>query len=544
MEPCSFQWIDSPSGWTGLCRRLSQEPEVALDTEADGFHHYFDKLCLLQISTRSGHFIVDPLALSGLDPLRPVLENPAIRKVFHAAEQDLMYLRRDHGLHVEGLFDTSIAAQLLGHDRLGLATLLQKYFEVTLSKTNQKDDWSRRPLTRRQLAYAIADTRWLLELSHRLEAELQEKGRLGWAREEFRHLEDKVETPAALDPGHLGRVKGWQDLGMRGRAVLKELLRARDREARRLDRPPFRIIGNATLQSIASDLPADLPALRSIKGFPRHRGDHLAALLMEAVRRGRESPPASIFADPARRKGEARRPARDAGFESRLTRLRRWRQEKAAALGLEPGVVAPQRDLEALAEAVPANQEALDQLQMVRRWRRAAFGGDWMLLLAAGHPASGNRDPAPHPSPAPGPDPKALDHLCRTEVQGLHRFLERWLTGRIEHTAVDFARLRDVLSAEFRFISPSGVLSGRDALLQTLYRAHGSRAGRSDPFRIRIENYHGIPLTRNLHLATYEEWHETGPGRQGRLSSALFRRRAGTPHGVEWVHVHEVSLPR
>ena len=166
MNTTTHTRIDTDEGLARLGKDLAGERGVAVDTESDGFHHYFDKLCLLQVSTREANFLVDPLAVSSLDPLRPMFADQSIRKVMHAAEQDIMYLRRDHHLEVKGLFDTAAAAQLTGRTRLGLAALLEAYFEIHLSKSNQRDDWSLRPLNPAQLAYAVSDTNNLLARPH------------------------------------------------------------------------------------------------------------------------------------------------------------------------------------------------------------------------------------------------------------------------------------------------------------------------------------------------------------------------------------------
>ncbi len=383
MSPPPFRWIDTPDGFAALCRDLAREPRLALDTESDGFHHYFDKLCLLQISTGSAHFIVDALAVGPLEPLRPVLENPGITTVLHAAEQDLMYLRRDHKMSVAGLFDTYLAGQLAGHARLGLASLLDEYFGVKMSKASQRDDWSRRPLTRTQLAYAITDTCHLLELAALLRRELEQKGRLAWAEEEFREQERREWIPEELDPDDLTRIKGWKDLKPRGRAILRELLRARDQEARRLDRPPFRVAGNVLLLELAAEPPSGAPDILKRKGLPRRGAEKLARLLMQAVERGQQMDEADFPGDPRRRGRGGPRQVRDPAFEERVNRLKDWRRQKAKELDLEPGVVAPQRDLELLAENPPGSDTEAAAREAIRHWRWQNFAGEWKKVLAA-----------------------------------------------------------------------------------------------------------------------------------------------------------------
>ena len=381
MPGYSYRWIERQEDLVRVCGDLGSEEKLALDTEADGFHHYFDKLCLLQLSTADENFILDVLALDSLEPLRPILNDRSIRKVLHAAEQDLMYFRRDHNLSVSGLFDTYVAAQLLGQQRLGLASLLERYFDINLSKSNQKDDWSQRPLTDQQLAYAMADTSHLLPLAEKLHEELQVKDRLEWAEEEFKNLETRDWVMECVDPDDLTRVKGWQELSPRKRAILRELLRARDRVARRLDRSPFRVISNTALMNLASDPPGSLRELKGRKGMPRHGPSGLAEDLLQATGRGRQLDPSQFPSDPRRQSRPRTRPARDSGFEARLKKLKTWRQRKAAELGLEPGVVIPQRDLELLAGDPPGSSAELGNLEGIRVWRRRAFGNEWLNVL-------------------------------------------------------------------------------------------------------------------------------------------------------------------
>ena len=382
MNATTHTWIDTDEGLVRLGEDLAGQQGVAVDTESDGFHHYFDKLCLLQFSTRDANYLVDPLALSSLEPLRPVLADPDIRKVMHAAEQDLMYLRRDHNLEVQGLFDTAIAAQLTGRTRLGLAALLEAYFDIKLSKSNQRDDWSLRPLNPAQLAYAVSDTNNLLELADLLEKEVRDKGRQEWAQEEFHALQQKQINLNSSTPDDITRVKGWKDLPPRGRAILRELLRGRDGEARKRDRPPFRITPASLLQELAADPPAGIRELQTRKGFPRQRSPTLARVLMDAVSRGQTLAESEFPVPAPRATRPGQRQRRDAQFEERVNRMRAWRKTRAEQLGLEPGVVISQRDLEAVVENPPGSPGADTTRQNLRRWRWREFAAEWQQLLA------------------------------------------------------------------------------------------------------------------------------------------------------------------
>jgi ribonuclease D len=192
-------WVDNEADLERAATQLSGARSLAIDTEADSFYHYFHKCCLIQISDGHTDFLIDSIALKDPRPLGPLLASASTHKILHAAEQDVLYLRRDFGLEMRPLFDTMVAAQLLGRKSIGLAGLLKESFGVVLDKVCQRDDWSRRPLTTRQMTYAAEDVRHLIRLRHALEAELEARGRLAWAREEFEHITRRAWSPREFD---------------------------------------------------------------------------------------------------------------------------------------------------------------------------------------------------------------------------------------------------------------------------------------------------------------------------------------------------------
>src|SRR5262245_3402635 len=197
------RWIRTPAELETLARSLGQATSIAVDTEADSLHHYPGKLCLVQIADDQGRaHLVDPLALPTLAPLAPLFADPRIEKVLHAADNDLGYLKRPYGFTVVSLFDTAVAARFLGAKTLGLDGLLRDHLGVEPVKSRQKDDWSRRPLTLEQEAYALNDVLHLLPLRARLLGDLRAKGRETWVEEECAalaalELTDKVADPDA-----------------------------------------------------------------------------------------------------------------------------------------------------------------------------------------------------------------------------------------------------------------------------------------------------------------------------------------------------------
>lgn len=182
-------YLSSPEEADNFLASIEDVPAVAVDTEGASFHRFVDRIYLLQLSTRSLTAILDPLTIGKPDRLGRLLEDERVEVVFHDADYDLRLLHQDYGWRPSHLFDTRVAAQLLGIRAFGLAALLERYFGIKLEKKHQRADWSMRPLPQDMLDYAAQDTMYLLDLRDRMRAELDEAGRGEWAREEFQRLE-------------------------------------------------------------------------------------------------------------------------------------------------------------------------------------------------------------------------------------------------------------------------------------------------------------------------------------------------------------------
>jgi ribonuclease D len=374
--PAEPTWVDNEEALAEAVEAFARAKCLAVDTEADSFYHYFHKCCLVQVSDGHTVYLIDSLALMPTDGLGGLFADTGTVKVLHAAEQDVLYLRRDFGIDLRPLFDTMIAAQLLGKKSVGLAGLLNEYFGVTLDKGCQRDDWSRRPLTTRQMAYAAEDVRHLIRLRQSLESDLTASGRLEWAREEFDHIARRSWPARDFDPEEFWGVKSARDLEPRGAAALRELYVMRDGRARAADVPPFRIVSDETLVSLARRLPRAPADLEGIKGFTPLVRRRIGPLGLEAVARGMNLPEDRLPRPP---RGQGRR--RTAAFKTRLERLRAWRRERAADLALDPGVLFPQSTLEALADRGPGALQDGADVPGLRRWRRQILLPDAARLL-------------------------------------------------------------------------------------------------------------------------------------------------------------------
>ena len=368
-------YIDTAPELAAFVAAARREGRVGVDTEAASFHRYRDRIYLLQISSPTQTALIDPVAIAAPDlaPVGALLADPQLEKTFHDADYDLRVLDRDYGFRAVHLFDTRIAAQLAGEPAIGLAALLEKYVGVKLQKEHQKADWSIRPLTPPMLAYAAADTRFLLALRDAVEQRLNALGRLPWAVEEFKELESlrwtgPVSGGAGEDEAYL-RLKGAKGLSPRSLAALRLLHRWRDTVAEQDDKAPFRIIGNDALLAVSRALPSTRADLTQIKDLPGSLARRHGDALLDAVLRAkalRESELPRVERRP--------RMPKDPGFDLRLERAKALRNRIAAELGLDPGVLSGRTTLEAVVRARPVNRAALERIGEIRRWQIDVLG--------------------------------------------------------------------------------------------------------------------------------------------------------------------------
>jgi ribonuclease D len=368
-------WIDTPEELEGFLGSVANVREIAIDTEGASFHRFVDRIYLLQLSTRDATAVVDPLAVGRPERLGALLEDQRIEKVLHDADYDLRLLYQDYGWNTRNIFDTRIAAQLLGLTAFGLAALLDRYFGVRLDKKHQRADWSMRPLTPGMLDYAAQDTMYLLELRDRMREALEREGRWEWALEEFQRLEglrwEEEEADAAFF-----RVKGARDLSRRELARLRELVQWRDSIAAAMDRATFRVAGNEVLLEAARRSPRTIPELLEIKGVPRALAERRGRELLDAIRRGDEVGEAELPKFPRGQRWD-----RDPDFEENVARLKRVRDVVAKRLSIDPGFLCSRDRLEAIVRRKPATVEDLGELKDLRRWQVSLLGGEFLEAL-------------------------------------------------------------------------------------------------------------------------------------------------------------------
>ena len=375
MQAETVQYIDTPDQVELFLDDITGVREIALDTEGASFHRFIDRIYLLQITTRERSAVIDPISIGAPARLGQMLEGPSVEVVFHDADYDLRLLHQDYGWHARNIFDTRIAAQLLGIKSFGLAALLDQFFGVQLDKKHQRADWSLRPLTPGMLDYAAQDTRHLLDLRDELRSRLEKLGRLEWAREEFDRLEGTKWDEQDESQNFL-RIKGARDLTRRELALLRELVPWRDGVARELDRATFRVMGNEVLLDIARTAPNSVQQLAGLKGMPRGLLDRGGAAILSAVKRGLDVAEEHLPKFPRSPKWE-----KEDDFEPNVTKLKAVRDAAATRLNLDPGVLCSRERLEAIARKKPSKVKDLEDVPGIRKWQIAEMGEDFVQAL-------------------------------------------------------------------------------------------------------------------------------------------------------------------
>jgi ribonuclease D len=362
-------WVATPASLQKLADDLKRWPRIAVDTESNSLYVFQEQLCLVQFSTPQTDSLVDPLALKDLSALAAIFTDPQIEKVFHAVEYDLVCLKRDYEITITNLFDTMQAARILGYARVGLDSVLEGQLGIKVNKKYQKADWGERPLSQEMLNYARLDTHHLLDLRDCLKEELQARGRWELAQEEFVRLAEgngngKVEVPAWQ------RVKGSQKFTDRQLTILQELCSWRDKQARNMNRPPFKVIDDRRLVGIALTLPETLNDLISL-GLTTRQLHIYADEILKAVRRGKQTPMVS----------RPRIPRPNQAYLDRLNLLSEWRRTAGQKIGVESDIILPKNWMHQIAEQYPKSLNDLGALMPNSPWRLGQYGEEILKVL-------------------------------------------------------------------------------------------------------------------------------------------------------------------
>ncbi len=361
--------IDSRQAFERFLNKLKDVEWLAVDVEADSLYHFRPKTCLIQIATTEDIGLVDPLRLPDISALKPIFEDPNILKIFHGADYDIRSLNRDFGFHVHPIFDTELACRLLGIRHTGLGDVLAERFGIEVDKRFQKKDWSKRPLSDEMIHYAAQDVRFLIPLYRLLQAELEEKGRLDWLKEECERLSD-VRCKTENESPRFLRVKGAGKLKPRSLSVLEELLRLRDREAERLDLPPFKVFDNRSLLSIATALPQTIEALKALHALSPKQIARFGDAIVDVVREQFQKSDGELLHYP-----KNRFPAvNDPHVSVRLALLKNMRALAAEELAIDPGQLCNNALLEKIAAQSTLSLDTLAHLEEMKTWQLAVLG--------------------------------------------------------------------------------------------------------------------------------------------------------------------------
>lgn len=370
LPPASY--IDDSHALASAVERLARQQRIAIDTESNSLHAYRGKTCLIQLSTPSEDLLIDPLAIADINPLGAILADPAIEKVFHAAEYDLICLKRDFDFDVRSIFDTMAAARVCGYQRIGLGNMLEDLLGVRHSKKHQKYDWAKRPLPESARRYAQVDTHYLLPLRDVLREQLRLHGRLEEASEYIADMTRFELKSQEFDPDGFWALVRPNSLNRQSAAVLRELYILRDELARSLDHPPQRLIANKTLLELVKLQPRTAKRLYDFPGLPawlvRQSGDEI----IEAVKHGQSS------------RLPLERPAPEPippPIVERYSALHSWRRETAGARGVESDVIISRHALWEIARRNPASVDDLRDICGLGPWRRQSYGPALVAVL-------------------------------------------------------------------------------------------------------------------------------------------------------------------
>jgi ribonuclease D len=366
--------VQTPAAWNDCLAALQKQDQLAVDTESNSLYAYQEQVCLIQVSTPEQDYIIDPLALADLVGLADLMADPGVEKIFHAAEYDLLSMKRDFGFCFANLYDTMLAARILGWKKVGLASILKQEFQVQVNKRYQRANWGRRPLSPEQIAYARQDTHYLFDIRNILERELQAVGRVTEARESFAQVAmTPAPEPRRFCPEDFwGLLNGRYQFTPPQQAVLRELFIFREREAQRRNRPPFKILGNRTLIELAEALPHYPDEFQGIHGLTRRVTNRYGRKLIHVIKKG-------LRADPPEPPSQRVRPPEVVLI--RFDALHNWRKERAAQRGVESDIIVSKKALWEIASRDPKTVEDLIAIQYLGDWQRKEYGKEILRVL-------------------------------------------------------------------------------------------------------------------------------------------------------------------
>lgn len=384
--------VQSTAEFGQFLRHVSVQPWLALDTESDSLFRYAPRVCLIQITAPASavgpqslpdpanvvDFLIDPLRLKNLSNLGDVLADGASEVILHAAENDILTLQRDFDFRLRKIYDTQLAARILGRQGIGLAKVLHEEFGVVSDKKMQRTNWGQRPLTQPQLTYAQIDTHYLPALRARQIRSLEEAGRWEEALAAFRMLEEIRFSPP--EPRAFWQMKQIRSVEEKDLGVLQAVWEWRESFAQQVDRPPFKVLGENALVYLSQKRPRTLASLKAVPGLSERQVRWFGRELLAAVRDGEQQPAPQRPA--SNRKTDT---VLTAAGKKRYEALRQWRTKTAAARGVDPDIVFSNETLQQISACRPATLAELEKIPSVGRWKAQTYGAKLFRLLRNGH---------------------------------------------------------------------------------------------------------------------------------------------------------------
>lgn len=370
-EPSNIKWIDNNAQFSEMMDNILEQPIIGVDTESDSLYVYHEKVCLIQISTTRIDYLVDPLQIKNLQPLNKVFFNEKIEKIFHAAEYDIMCLKRDFNFEFSNVFDTMIASRILGKSKFGLSNLLKEYFNLEINKKYQRANWGRRPLTVDMINYASVDSHFLIALRNLLQQELISKDMLALANEDFNRICNVESFQSHKNNDACWKMVKGNHLSPHQMTVLMELCNFRENLAKNKNIPAFKVIGPEILIEIAKFCPKTIQNLSEVKGVSTKIINKYGNDLIKCVQNGLVNQPVS--------RQHKIKPSE--AYMLRYESLKNWRKNKANDIGVESDVILPKDLIDIISTTNPHSNEELKTIMLEVPYRFNKYGIEILELL-------------------------------------------------------------------------------------------------------------------------------------------------------------------
>jgi ribonuclease D len=364
-------WIDTTAALECMAADLKHYSQIGVDTESNSLFAYKERVCLIQFSTPTTDYLLDPFPFDDLNILAPIFADPNVEKIFHAAEYDIICLKRDYGFVFNHVFDTMLTAKILGKKEVGLGNLLEAEFGVTVNKHFQRANWGIRPIEPALMAYARMDTHYLIALRQRMQAALTASGLESLALEDFNRI-SQVEPPVESNSCNW-RISGSQQLDPIQLSVLCELWHYRDQRAEQANLPLFKVMSNQVLLNVARSCPKTKQDLAKLEGLTSRLIERHGEGLLHAVESGLQKPP-----KPQRNKN-CSKPSDE--YLQRIEALRNWRRITGMRYKVESDVILPRDLMEKIAQRNPTSEQDLEQVMKDFPWRFQQLGKQILEVL-------------------------------------------------------------------------------------------------------------------------------------------------------------------